>query len=139
MAADLHIHIRTPEVTDKVWDVWAHEHTLDFVLSGNRPSVQPTWDECFDLIAATPNIWIGEVSWLKASLFDASEEFIPNLIQAVHDMFKEADTQITDDLIEEVRSAFDLSNQTDYRVTERDKAIEFLTQYKGERAFTVSW
>ena len=99
-----------------------------------------------------PDIWVGQVSWLKAAIFDDKESFIPDAVAQISDIIGrdwEALNVIDDKLIEEVRKAFALPNKTakdggvfggsGYELAHVDSIVEFLEQYQGKQVFTVSW
>lgn len=101
-------------------------------------------------IADTENIWIGEVSWLKAALMeDGGDMYVPHLVLHVSETIGEDLPIITDELIAEVSKAFTLPNNTvqeggvwggeGYSLAEAHDVIEFLETHKGMRAYTVSW
>jgi hypothetical protein len=89
----------------------------------------------------TPNVWIGEVSWLKAALFDGgTEEYVPTTVQAISDMIGEDLPVLDDDLIGKILGAFDAPNQTPYRLADTPGALRsFLNEWKGLPVFTISW
>jgi len=169
MAADLHLHIRTSEVTDElIADFFGHclgSKFFDIDRQETLPTLDdikrhPNWkwlEKDFDengnirpgayvpglahiVISDTPNIWVGEVSWLKAALFEDPNSFIPDPIGAVREIFEDDEgTEITDEIIQKVQDALVRPNQTGYSISEANPVIEFLKKYKGERAFTISW
>ncbi len=143
MAADLYIHIRTPEITDHVLSLF-FGNTLGTRWFNPRTIAQ--MDEAagnidpYAIISHTPKIWVGEVSWLKAVLFGDSETYVPSMVEAVYEAIDDScETLITDELIEKVRAATRVANKTSYSLGEADKILDFLTTYKGQRCFTVSW
>lgn len=97
------------------------------------------WDSVFSKIADTPNVWIGEVSWLKAAFCDNDETFIPNTVGEVHDIIGEDLPVIDDELIQKILKAFDLENKTSYSLAKKEDIEKFLLEHKGKKAFTVSW
>lgn len=135
MAADLHIHIATPEVTEQVLSAF-FSHTMGskyFNLDNDRE------EDTFDIIANTPSVWIGEVSWLKAALFEDGEAFIPDTVSQVSEIVGEDLPVIDDEFIEKIVNAFSSENKTGYSLAKSNEVKEFLNQYKGQRVFTVSW
>lgn len=103
-----------------------------------------------DAIQRTEDIWVGEVSWLKAALFGDNETFIPSLIDIVSDTYPRYQlTEITDETIEKVAEAFLLKNNTKkkggvwngkgYSLAKKESIIEWLEARKGKLAFTISW
>lgn len=99
------------------------------------------------VIYKTKAIWIGEVSWLKADLFD-DVDFIPNVVDKINALITGL-TVIDDELIEKIKEAFKLPNNTikengvwdgkGYKIADSKKVIKFLKQHKGRKCFTVSW
>ena len=162
MSADLHIHvIPTDEVsgTAITWESGAMVETRvtgmvdDNVLSVFFSStVGSGWsfgwrdnithfdrERAHTLVVNTPSVWIGEVSWLKAALFDDSN-FVPEPVSVVSDIIGNKFSVIDDVLIERVKAALQTPNTTGYSVTTRvDDIVDFLTSHKGLRCFTVSW
>jgi hypothetical protein len=92
-------------------------------------------------VSNTPSVWVGEVSWLKAALFDDAETFIPPAVQQIHEIIGEDMPLIDDSLITRVESALGSENPTSYTVagSEESPVIKFLRDNKGMRAFTISW
>lgn len=136
MAADLHIHVMTPEMTEA--------HLADFFSNtmGSRwfaPKSVPRSEETWEIVSKSPNIHVGEVSWLKAALLGENDRYVPDPIQAVSDIITDDLPVIDDELIERVRAALSLENKTGYGVSPPDRVVAFLQEHKGKRAFTVSW
>jgi hypothetical protein len=90
-------------------------------------------------IENTPNIWIGEVSWLKAALFEEPEMFIPGTVVKISDLIGEELPIITDGLINKIVEAFNAENNTSYSLANPKEVEDFLKQYKGLPCFTISW
>lgn len=99
--------------------------------------------DVYKKIANTPKHIIGDVSWLKAMVFEDEESFIPDPISILSDIFPqtivEHFTVITDGIIEQVKAAYGKPNQTGYDVKELEPLIDFLVDHKGKQAFSVSW
>lgn len=166
MAADLHIHVahgdEIKHVTEylkeefschgpdgsykgyrlfklKGSDEWVRfwqipEDQIDLIEDQKEMRVE--YDE--DIVFNTPSVWVGEVSWLKAALFEDPESFIPDLVGAVQDVIHDL-VLIDDKLIESIKAALNHGNKTGYSVTEADTVLEFLEGHKGKSAFTISW
>jgi len=90
-------------------------------------------------IMNTPSVWIGEVSWLKASLLDDSDTYIPAPVKAVSEIIREDLPVIDDALIHKITEGLALSNQTAYDTASQSSVVEFLRKHKGKHIFTVSW
>jgi hypothetical protein len=88
---------------------------------------------------ASPNVWVGEVSWLKAALFEDEEAFVPDAVAEVYEIIGEGLPVIDDALIEKIRTALGAQNRTGYNVTDPDPVIRFLEQHRGKPCFTISW
>jgi len=146
MAADLHIHIAKDVAKEDV-----RRFALP-LLCGSKEKVQnhprvragsaitgEEFDELWDKIVNAPSVWVGEVSWLKAAIFEDAETFIPDPIQRVHDIIGEDLPVVDDDLITKIEDAMKSPNSTSYSLGNGEEIVEFLKANKGERVFTVSW
>jgi len=89
-------------------------------------------------ISATPSVWIGEVSWLKAALFNDDDTFIPDPVEKISELVADKPI-ITDKLIRAIGNALKLDNKTQYKVAEADNVTKFLRGHKGKRVFSISW
>ena len=133
MAADLHIHAL----------VGVTKEDLTAFMDSSTAEVH---EAAFRTISHTPDVWIGEVSWLKAELFDKPGEFIPGPVQAIFDLIGDDETLpiLTPELREKILDALHGPNTTSYRVADAASAkyaevVAFLDKHMGERLFTVSW
>ena len=90
-------------------------------------------------VAHTPDIWVGEVSWLKASLFEDSDTYIPDSVMEVSKIIGEDFRKIDDKMIEEIERALSLDNTTNYRIASKESITEFLREHYGKKTFTISW
>lgn len=150
MAADLYIHVLTDEVTEEVLARFFNS-TMGSKWFQNQPykEAELNWREDYKLVGGSPKIWVGEVSWLKAALFEDGDSYIPSAVATVSDLIGEELPIVDDDLIAGVRQAFDLPNNTakeggvmsgqGYHLAKADEVVAFLEQHKGKRVFTVSW
>jgi hypothetical protein len=141
MSADLHIHICEGITEDDLRKFNSHtigSKHFDLDFEDDEPD-QFSEGSRFNRIANTPNIWVGEVSWLKAALFGSSEEFIPSAVGNISELIGEELPTIDDALIEKVREAMAVDNSTGYRLAETEKVLEFLGQHVGKKVFVVSW
>lgn len=164
--ADLHIHIVTDNLTEadfraffassegSKWspltDFWERHR------EGRLGNFQKEWSkmmakirryegerplhlsDAWQKITGTPNIWIGEVSWLKASLTDDEDSYIPGTVAMINDLIGEDWPVLDDELIEKILKSFDIPNETACRLAELDEVRAFLQEHKGEKAFTIS-
>lgn len=142
MAADLHIHIY--EGIEEADMVSFFSNTLGSKYFNPQPAghiskyTDPTssWSKVSD----TPNIWIGEVSWLKASLIEGgTHEYVPSTVKTINEAIGEDLPELTDELIEKICAAFDLENTTGYNLATADKVRPFLEEHRGKKVYTISW
>lgn len=142
MAADLSIHALTAPCTESDLAEF-FRNTLGSRWFGGFTASRPTdygEGSAWVRVADTPQVWIGEVSWLKAALTDDSETFVPNLVASVHEIIGENLPLIDDSLIERLKAAHDAaSNETSYSTAEWEPIGKWLEANKGVPAFTVSW
>lgn len=143
MSADLHIHVYEGLEEDDLPQfcrntMGSKRFGGGFGFAGLRSGPLP--EAIYDRIGATPQIWIGEVSWLKAALVeDGDETFIPSTVQVVHDAIGEDLPVLDGDLYEKIVTAFSEENRTGYRLAELEDVKTFLREHMGKRLFTVSW
>jgi hypothetical protein len=136
MAADLHIHIL--EYASEQDVAYFKSSTLGskfFDIDANRRYDDPS-NEC---VRNTAGVWVGEVSWLKANLFDQEETYIPGAVARVSELIGEEFPIITEELIKQIREAMSIENTTRYSVASADSVCEFLGQHIGKKIFTISW
>lgn len=147
MAADLHLHVRTPECTDAVMrsffgntigSSWGPTSLTD-VLSAPA-SEHDRWMDACDTISKTPQVWIGEVSWLKAALFDDGETFVPDPISEIAELVGDDCTaELTDEMIDRIIDALTRPNSTSYSIASIDDVRPWLEEHRGKPIFCVSW
>jgi hypothetical protein len=141
MGADLHLHVLTEKFTE--------DHCAAFKSNviGSR-FFKPGFDrefekrnscDLFRLCSETPNVWIGEVSWLKAALFENSGDYIPKPVEEIHEIVDENFPVIDDELIERISNAMKYENATMYEMAKEKDVIDFLIMHKGEKIFYISW
>lgn len=141
MSADMHIHVLTDDFTK--------EHYIAFQSNcfGGK-YFNPGYDKIFeerhgcdlyDLCAETPDIWVGEVSWLKAAILDSPAEFIPDPVGKIAEIIGDEFPIIDDDLINRITEAMDIDNKTSYSVANPEHVVEFLERHRGKAVFTISW
>jgi hypothetical protein len=174
VSADLHIHVAKTEEEIKhatlyqkktFWgsDIgpayheflyegkWYHEEDFYEKFEDARPEDVrdvPLKDLNEKIVDRTENIWVGEVSWLKAALFGDSETYIPDTVAEIHEACCGMKT-IDDDMIDKVKKAFELKNNTikengvwngsGYRLAKVQEVVNFLEKNKGHKSFTISW
>lgn len=135
MAADLHIHIKDETITEDVLKgFFASSMGSKYFDINNRG-----FDKGYDIVSRTVQIWIGEVSWLKAALTEDPETFVPPTVQQVSDLIGEDLPVLNDELIGKILKAFDAPNSTGYSLAKKEDVEKFLLENKGKQVFTVSW
>ncbi len=156
MSADLHIHILKEPCSHE--DILIHDspihsyglepnkvtleypiHPLhqnifntDLELARKIELTEKEFDEIRRRVWNTPGVWVGEVSWLKASLFDSPDHYIPFVVHNVQEMFMD-ETSITgfktrtidNDMIREIT---DIYNKCESHFIKLPKTV-----------FTISW
>ncbi len=90
-------------------------------------------------VQATDNVWIGEVSWLKAGLLGDSDTFIPGPVQQIQDLISNKLPVITEEFIESVVKALKSENTTSYHISKPKPVIAFLKKHIGKKVYTISW
>jgi hypothetical protein len=123
MAADFNIRI-LEGVTE--------EEILEFL--------EPQFDykgrkELLHRIAMTPCVFVGQVSWLKAAIFEAPEKYIPGPIAMLNDLIGLSFPVIDDAFIEAVGHALEASNTTTYHLNNPETVLAFLRKHKGKKCF----
>jgi hypothetical protein len=140
MSADLHIHIKSAEVTDEVLRVFfASTLGSKYFAIGDYNPEHLRWPQAYDIVAASPNVWVGEVSWLKAALFEDGDRFVPSPVQKIHELIGENLPVLDQALYQQLLDALRLPNQTSYLVENDHAVAKFLQAHFGAQLFTVSW
>lgn len=138
MAADLHIHIYQ-DITEE--DLAA---AFSNVFGSKHLNPRPIGElgdshwEALGRVIDTPNIWVGEVSWLKAMITGDKYAFVPVTVDMIHTVIGEDLPLIDADLINRISDAFELGNITGYSLADRDSVVEFVASHVGKRCFTIS-
>lgn len=138
MAADLHIHVLTDKFTEEHCKVFS-SNVLGSKWFGYRNASIGNRFDLFGPASDTPNVWVGEVSWLKAALLDDADKYVPAAVEAIAELIGDDFPVIDDEMISAVHAAFEAENGTSYSVSEGNDVIDFLNEHKGKKAFTVSW
>lgn len=81
----------------------------------------------------------GEVSWLKAALFDDVETFIPEPVSRVRDCIGEGFVLLTEEKLAAILADFHEKNATQYGIARGKEGQDFLLPYLGSEIFTISW
>jgi len=137
MAADLHIHIFEGITGDDLAMFFADSLGSKWFDPSRCDSISTR--EVYGKIGKTPNIWVGQVSWLKADFYGDKETYVPETIADIWNMIGENLPVIDDALIAKIAAAFDKPNKSCYKLNDKKKVLEFLKQHKGKQAFVVSW
>ncbi|MBA7694851.1 hypothetical protein ES703_103466 [subsurface metagenome] len=142
MSADLSIHILDKGATEQDYKDLSR-NTLGskyFGGFGCIPLPEGRQDEVYDHFSKSSQIWVGEVSWLKAGLTGDKKTYVPDIVHEIHGIIGEDFPVINEDLIEKVEAAYDKCvNKTSYEVEKKKKITDFLKEHKGEKACTISW
>lgn len=142
MSADLHIHAMVGVTEDDLRCFFANtlgSKWCTFPFGRGRCSERtscPHWKA----VADSPDVWVGEVSWLKAMLTDDSG-YIPEPVEAVHDLIGEELPVLDEALREAILRALTIPNERaqQYDTTEDEAIAKWLDDQMGQRLFTVSW
>ena len=136
MAADLHRHIFEGITEKDLAGFFANTWGSKYFNLGRGSS----WDDpSRRKVGNTPQIWVGEVSWLKAALFEDSESFIPDPVGAISELVGEDLPVIDDSFIVKIKEAMAIPNETGYSLANAEEIVVFLEEHKGKRVFTISW
>ena len=135
MSADLHIHVLEGVTEEDLRNFNSHNLSSKHYGKGDRKDSI----ELYEKFSDSPNVWVGEVSWLKAMVLGPTEEFVPDTVGAVYDIIGEDLPVVDAALIDRIAAAMRLKNATGYRVTTRDQVVSFLSSHVGKKVFTISW
>lgn len=152
MSADLHIH------STRIENEPDNPLNLDDLRCFFSPFMLACGVGLFEFGTACPHlrrviksdqVWIGEVSWLKAALMEDSEAYVPYPVARVHrsvmDTSKGVNSQglrlavLDQALRSRILEALELPNQTTYQVADPKDVDEWLAAHMGDQIFTVSW
>ena len=142
MAADLHIHIYEGIEEKDMADFFSNTLGSKYFAPKSAGHIKKYTDpeSSWYKVSNTPNIWIGEVSWLKATIFeDGANSFVPNTVALINEVIGEELPVLTDELIAKLCAAFDLPNTTGYKLATAEKIRPFLEEHRGKKVFTISW
>lgn len=141
MAADLHIHVlegcSEQDIMKFFSNTMGSKH-FDLRMPRDHKAITDP-DDLWARVSESPNIWIGEVSWLKAALTGDSDTFVPTPVQQIHDVIGEELPMLDEALEAKILEALALKNDTGYDVTKQEEVKTFLKEHRGKRLFTVSW
>ncbi len=136
MSADLHIHALMGVTEEDLAEF--NSNTLGSKWFNPKPHGERK-EEVFDKIADTPQVWVGEVSWLKAALFEDPERYVPLPVATIAEIIGEELPMCDDALINRIAEAMALPNGTGYQLANATEVLTWLEEHKGHRLFTVSW
>ena len=134
MAADLHIHVLDGISGEDLASFFSN--TLGSKYFNPRPGGRAS---ASSPVSQTPNVWIGEVSWLKAAFLGDSETYVPASVVQISDLIGEDLPELTEELLTKILDALGSKNTTNYSISSRDDVESFLREHMGKRLFTVSW
>lgn len=138
MAADLKIHV-FEGITEEDLKVFSSDTLGSKHFSFGVKTDWDAWDQVYYKIAATPSVSLGEVSWLKAAIFEDGEKYVPQALELIQRIIGEDLPIIDNELIEKIVEALDTDNKTGYSLTNAEPVKKFLKTHKGKKVFTVSW
>jgi hypothetical protein len=95
--------------------------------------------EARDRVSDSPNVWIGEVSWLKAAVLEDDETYVPGPVAIVQELIGEELPVLDKHLRDAILAALKETNSTTYRTSDGEKVEKFLDAHLGKKLFTVSW
>jgi hypothetical protein len=152
MSADLSIHVLEGATEGDLARFFSNTMGSKYFNAFDEGTTRQSNDEymsSLEIVADTPSVWVGEVSWLKAALFEDPDAFIPDTVNQINEIIGEDLPVIDDDLIKRISDAFNVPNNTTkpdgvwdgagYRIAERETVVNFLEQHRGKPVFTVSW
>lgn len=139
MAADMHIHVLEGVTEDDLRCFNAHTLGSKY-FNLNRRECDTNYDcRHWRAVLDSAQIWVGEVSWLKAMMLEATETYVPAAVGKIRELIGEDLPVIDDDLIAKVREAFESTNDTSYSIADVDDIVRFLEVHRGKKVFTISW
>lgn len=140
MAADMHIHILERVTEHQVKRFGSNVLGGPYWGCASYAEYLEHSSDDFDAIRHTPQVWVGEVSWLKAVVFDDVESYVPDPVGLIADEFEKGIVTITGKMIFRLEHELPgIENTTQYTIAPSNKIIEFLKLHKGKKAFTISW
>ena len=143
MSADLSIHVLDIGLSEQDYkDISASTLGSKYCpgLFSSRKIPKERMDEVYDHFSKSPQIWVGEVSWLKAGLTGDKKTYVPDIVKEIHGIIGEDFPIVNEDLIGKIEAAYDKCvNKTSYSVEKKEKVIDFLKEHKGKKVCTISW
>ena len=137
MSADLYIHVMKGITEKDIADFQSNVFGSKYFNLSDRDDRD--FSELYSTIGHTPREWIGEVSWLKAGLFEDYERYIPATVEKIDDVIGEDLPILDNELKKKILDAFDEENETQYNLASKETVKKFLEDNMGEHLFTISW
>lgn len=145
MAADLHLHVFDDKFTPEHYKMFQSNVIGSKYFEpnpmgrGKRDYVNEEGKDLFTLCAETNQVWIGEVSWLKAAIFENEGRYVPGPVIGVSELIDEDFPILTEKLKSEILGCFDIDNMSTYQVAHKQEVEDFLNRNMGKQLFTISW
>jgi len=140
MAADVHLHILEGVTEEEVKLFLSNRLGSKYYDESKYQEHEKRYDELVEKMANTPQVWVGEVSWLKAWLTGDKEAFVPSAVEKVTEVIGEDFPVIDDELIRKVEEAMKLgSGKSEYEVNDPEEVVNFLKEHKGKKVFWITW
>ena len=113
---------------------WKHE--CKYVQQIDINGYKHEMCDCIEVVVDSESIYIGEVSWLKAMLFE-DEKYVPDPIRAISELIGLELVELTPNLRDDLVAAIDIENRTNYSVaTTKQELTDFLDRNIGGQIFT---
>jgi len=168
MSADLHIILIDPQLIDvELVKKYATFEVPDNVESSKFFELQEKHQERISLLYGDvhdfgsyvypfkEDVWVGQVSWLKASLSGEYDRYVPSLVAHVSQTYFDngGAVVITDEFIESLLAGYEQHHETpsiyedssinaeehETGVTRKETLEKFLRSHLGEWSFADSW
>ena len=139
MAADLHIHTVSNGITQEDWKIFNSNCIGSKFFTGFGTKDERKDDALYTKFSNTDQVWVGEVSWLKAALMGDTEPYVPNSVMRISDIIGEDWPVIDLELIRNITEAMQLDNTTSYSLNSMEEVVAFLYANIGKECFTITW
>jgi hypothetical protein len=115
-----------------------------FSWTGSRCGMNNCDCAHWEHVTDSDQIWIGEVSWLKAAITEDVDSYVPEPVQAVNELIGESLPVLDEDLKKKIIDACIAPRQSQgaswYQSTDKVEALaKWLDEHMGQKLFTVSW
>ena len=141
MSASMHIHSDSYISEEAIKCVMGN--TIGSKYFGYKCPLERKYGLCekhYDDVANSDQVTVGDVSWLKAALFE-DDKYIPDTIGTINDILHDVPF-LTERMAKEIDAAFGLDNESIYENTDesvRERVKEFCKRNIGSLVFTISW